>query len=299
MKYTLLLIAFCFTTLGLQAQWETVEGPKQWNLEKFVYAEGVLYGYSNHGIYKSTDEGYNWMLDRKVLNNSGLFVAEYVTNGSDHYLNPGTGVSITRIEPNGRVVNIPLDIRSLEGESVRNIAVFGGIIYAFVGQRTLYSTDRGETWQSIVNPMFEPYSFALFKGAMYVSGKDQLYRSGDMGQTWAMVRQFDGAYGVQLTAVNDFLYANAAFVNVYRSSDGFITDSQETNIFGEVDYNTLFAYHQNGLFSMVKRDVCAGFSVKVLTGRSIVGYKANICWLLPEEDCSTAPMGDGHLAPTW
>jgi photosystem II stability/assembly factor-like uncharacterized protein len=262
MKYTLLLIAFCFTTLGLQAQWETIECPKQSNLEKFAYAEGVLYGYSKHGIYKSTDEGYTWTLDRKVINRTGRLFSKYVTDGIDHYLDLGLGSSIVQVDVDGKVVDIPLNTNFLEGEFVRDIAAQSGVIYVLVGPRTLYSIDKGVTWQSVTNPEPNLFCFAFFKGAMYVAKNDKLYRSGDMGQTWVMVQQFNNAYVIQLTATPEFLFVNAGYITVHRSSDGFVSQSLETPILGKAGYDDLLAYNPSGQFSIINRDLCAGFSIK-------------------------------------
>jgi hypothetical protein len=287
MKCKLLLIAFCLTTLQMQAQWATIEGPKQENIENLAYTDGVLYGYSKHGIYKSTDEGYTWTLDRKVFNRAGVLAAEYVTDGSNHYINPGTGLSIMRVDADGSMVNIPLDIKPFEGEFVRTITADVGIIYVLVGIRTLYSTDQGDSWQSVTNPVPDVISFALFKGEMYVSNQNKVYRSTDMGQTWPHTAQISGAYGLRLSATTDFLFANAGYSAIYRSSDGSIFEHLETLVAGYGYFDDLIVYNPNGEFAIINRDECAGFSVNRSVNGTFVNFSDPIsnrhwaydCWV--------------------
>jgi hypothetical protein len=149
----LLFFIACLLAGTAQAQWSTITGPKDHNIQKLSYQDGVLYGYSRHGIYRSTDEGYNWTFDRKVIQrgfdpNFGI-VEQYLVDGSNHYFFTSFPTAIQRVEPNGELVNIELPAALSLSFSYRAFEADNGILYLFTYEGIYSSLDGGDNWQYV------------------------------------------------------------------------------------------------------------------------------------------------------
>jgi hypothetical protein len=263
MKSILLFVIACLLVLPVQAQWETIEGPKQTNIQKLDYADGVLYGYSRHGIYRSTDEGYNWVLDRSFNppdEISTFGVEQLIVDGSERYLKLNSSNRCYRIEPDGQTILLTGSDIFVGQEGVK-IHASGGILYALTYSTISYSFDRGVTWQG--NNVSG--NKTVFKGAIYLNKSGQLSRSFDFGITWTRI----GPTGIYLNGqfhnTDQHLFFVEGITKIRYSSDGFELDQRITSAvsFPWVN-NYQLVFNRNASIAAVRSDE-TGFSVALNT----------------------------------
>jgi hypothetical protein len=224
MKSILLLVFTCLLALSAQAQWEMVEGPRSSNIQQLCYADNTLYGLSKHAIYRSTDEGYYWELDRLMnppdeLNDIGI--EQFIVDGAERYLKQINSSKCYRIEPDGQLVLLA-GLRLYVGPWDVKIYASGGILYALNQSTVAYSFDRGATWQ--VNQVSG--NKTVFKGAIYLNQSGQLLRSHDFGITWTRVGPTNINVNGQFRSTDQHLFLVEGVTKIYYSSDGFDLDQR-------------------------------------------------------------------------
>jgi photosystem II stability/assembly factor-like uncharacterized protein len=224
MKSIFLLVFTCLLALSAQAQWETLEGPRSSNIQQLCYADNTLYGLSKHAIYRSTDEGYSWVLDRSFNPPDGmsvLGVKQLIVDGAERYMKLGAFNRCYRIESDGESVLLTgTDL--FAGQEEVKIHASGGILYALTHSTIAYSLDRGTTWQG--NNVSG--NKTVFKGAIYLNKSGQLSRSFDFGIAWTRVGPTGVYLNGQLHNTDQHLFFVESTTKILYSSDGFEADQR-------------------------------------------------------------------------
>jgi len=194
-------------------------------------------------IYRSTDQGNNWMLVLTAWDDIICFGRNYTSN----YLYAGritnsqhTQGGIYRSTDDG----MSWIFKGLDGRRVNNIFVNNdGTVFAACSSGDVNwggiwkSTDNGNTWTESLSALYDVFSIAKDdNGNLYAGTEDiestgwgALLKSEDNGQTWHRIGHFEGTSKVRGVTIdhNGVIYAATGGGSyVYRSLDGGINWDQ-------------------------------------------------------------------------
>lgn len=187
MRFIVLVVIFLTVMLNANATPPHKIGPQIRSL--VVAANGDLIALGNRGIYRSTDDGLNWI---KVSDNAGAIL---LLQGED-ILTVDVPGSIFRSKDAGlywkyagKTVDVPWADEIIQG-SVSNLSIDGnGTCYVCANAKSLQiSNDGGASWRQ-ANGLNECYGVAADKNDIYVLGMDSLLRSSDGGLHWSNISE--------------------------------------------------------------------------------------------------------------
>ena len=164
MKETISILCLsCLVVSQLSAQeapWEKTAGPPGLGVNVIYETNSILYaGTETQGVYKSTDNGLNWVtasngIERSsvsaiIVSNGNLLaaVASACPNSVDVFKSTDNGATWTPTS-------------GLTARVIRSFAIKGSLVYAVGGFGFFRSSDNGNTWEDLGGPIrvlgFEP-----------------------------------------------------------------------------------------------------------------------------------------------
>jgi hypothetical protein len=191
MKKILLLLSFLFVFTAVNAQWQqtSLNSVSVWSFG--VNGNTLFAGTIGNNIFKSSDNGNNW-----VAANTGLTYGYEEVNafgidgsniytGTTHdgiYLSTNNGSSWTNIKPmfNSNFANTP---------TVATIAMDGSNIYVGNGAGVFLSANYGSTWTTLNNGLPYGPSVLTINGSNIYAGiwGDGFYLSTNNGTNWTQM----------------------------------------------------------------------------------------------------------------
>ena len=199
MKNTMLsfgLVLLLVSSLNAQhAPWEKTAGPPGLTVTVIYKANNVVYaGTDTQGIYKSTDDGLNWIaanngIERASIKDIIAFDGNLLAAASSScpifnnvFKSTDNGDSWTSTDGIG-------------GQVVEAFAIKGSAIYATDaigrgGFGVWRSTDNGRTWQVVPSPIDDGGKMIVSDNAIIVAENNFIWRSTDDGASWDVVDQF-------------------------------------------------------------------------------------------------------------
>src|SRR5205807_958463 len=170
-------------------------GPPGLNVSVIYKANSVVYaGTDTQGIYKSTDDGLNWVaanngIERTAVRDisaSGPNVLAATSSGCPGFNN------VFKSTDNGTSWS---PTSGLDDKIVEAFAIKGSSIYATVGlglggNGVWRSTDNGNTWQVVPSPIENGGEIFVSDNAIIVAEDNFIWRSTDDGASWDVVEQF-------------------------------------------------------------------------------------------------------------
>lgn len=179
------------------AQWKQT-GLKNRNITSFAVSGNYLFAGSDSGVYRSTDNGLNWVAVNTGLTN--LKISCIMVDGNNLYLGTGnvneSGEGIfksSNLGTNWTAVNYGLPPTMLN--RISSLHSYGGKLFAG-GSCLGISTDSGSSWKVDTTYIFIENIFTsgknLFVGAYIIGGYPyKAFCSKDSGQTWSTVNQLN------------------------------------------------------------------------------------------------------------
>jgi photosystem II stability/assembly factor-like uncharacterized protein len=223
------LSAFCLvflTILSLSAQhapFEKTAGPPGLTVSVIYKANDIVYaGTHIQGIYKSTDNGLNWIAANNGIDRARI--SDIIASGPNVLAAASSNCSIFnnvfKSTDNGATWS---PTSGLGGKIVEAFAIKGSAIYATVGlglggNGVWRSTDNGNTWQVVPSPIENGGEIIVSDNAIIVAEDNFIWRSTDDGASWDVVEQF------VLTGISSFARAGtklfgAATTGIETSTD--------------------------------------------------------------------------------
>jgi photosystem II stability/assembly factor-like uncharacterized protein len=236
-------------------------------INSMVIKDSYVLAATSYGIYRSSDNGVTWEYvgyDTDFYN--GMYIdGNKIFAAASHYGYVSTDDGTTWV-----ALNI-YDVWSFYSSG--NLVIAGGVNKVFV------STDQGNNFTTITIPFnfsnvniytITAIGSVLFAGTSY----DGVYKSTDMGRTWAPAKEGMGPKDVRALTVTNFssLIAGAHYAGVFRSTNfganwsrsmsGFPAGSTISGLFASG--STVLAGTYDGVF----RSKDNGLTWKKLTGNS-------------------------------
>ena len=246
----LLTLFFLVTTLVVNAQWSTINGPfgNQGNNQiRNVAIDGstIFAVTTSLGVYYSTDDGLHWITFNNGLNLSQSYFNSIHINGDDIFLTSNKGVYKTTLSSGLWVLSnsgFP-PLNNFYG--VNHLEFNGTQIYAATGNGLYSSLDNGLTWGLLNNTQYA--TFVLFdNGKLYFTHSTGIKLSLDNGITWnSLGGQIIGCTSMLINneklfvGTTDSSYTTA---KIYSSIDG----GQNWTISDDNVYNRVNSLVKNG-----------------------------------------------------
>ena len=212
---------------GATAPWEKTGGPPGLNVSVIYKANSVVYaGTDTQGIYKSTDDGLNWVAANNGIERTA--VRDISASGGNVLAATSSGCpgfnDVFKSTDNGTSWN---PTSGLGGKIVEAFAIKGSSIYATVdlgvgGNGVWRSTDNGNTWQVVTSPIENGGKIIVSDNAIIVAEDNFIWRSTDDGASWDVVEQF------ALTGVSSFARAGTKLFAAENVGIETSTDNGET-----------------------------------------------------------------------
>ena len=203
-----LMVIFCLNH-KLEAQWIQTNGPSNQYVYKLSASAGKIFAGTGGGIFRTTDNGSNW-----VLLTNGISDSNYVyslatldsnifagTDFSGLYLSTNFGVTWTEI--GGGLIN-----------HVNTLTIDGMNVYAGTGNGVFRSTNLGETWSSHVLDSIWVYSILAEGTRLWVGSSHGVFFSKNTGINWEQINN-----GALNTTVFSFVKNES---NIYAGTDSGI-----------------------------------------------------------------------------
>ena len=201
-----LLLSVISSLSAQHAPWEKTAGPPGLTVTAIFKANNIVYaGTETQGVYKSTDNGLNW-----VAANAGIertSISDMILSGPN-LLAAGKGgcpsfLNVFKSTDNGETWS---GTTGLGGRIVRSFAIKGSFVYAAVASfpgssGVARSTDNGNTWQDVTSPIGNGGKSIVSDDAIIVAEDNFVWRSTDDGASWDVVEQF------ALTGISSFAKA--------------------------------------------------------------------------------------------
>jgi len=208
---------------GATAPWEKTAGPPGLETNVIFKANNIVYaGTETQGVYKSSDNGSNW-----VAANTGIertSISDLIFSGTNLIAavkaDCPTSLNVFNSTDNGVTWS---GTTGLSGRIVKSFAIKGSAIYAAVAlfpgsSGVARSTDDGNTWQDVASPIENGGESIVSDNAIIIAEDNFIWRSTDDGASWDVVEQF------ALTGISSFARAGtklfaAATTGFHTSTD--------------------------------------------------------------------------------
>lgn len=210
MKNTVRALYLLFLLLSsLRAQhapWEKTAGPPGLTVTVIYKANNVVYaGTDTQGIYKSTDDGLNWVAANNGIERASI--RDIIASGGNLLVAASSTCStfnnVFKSTDNGETWS---GTSGLAGRIVRSFAIKSPFLYAMFAalpgdSGIARSSDNGNTWQVIPSIITNAGKSIVSDNAIIVAEDNFIWRSTDDGASWDVVEQF------ALTGVSSFAQA--------------------------------------------------------------------------------------------
>lgn len=196
-----------------------------------------IFAGTNAGIYRSTDNGVNWLQVNNGLSN--LTVVSFLLNGTTLYA--GTADGIYNSTNNG---NTWTRNPGLINVMPNSIILANNTIYAGSGSGIYFSIDNGATWTRMTNaPTANIFNLAVLNGSTIFAGTNGIFRSTDYGANWTKVNNALGNSNViSLLSKGSIIYAGSQNGGgIYNSTDNGNNWTQLNNIFISLSIQSLYS----------------------------------------------------------
>jgi photosystem II stability/assembly factor-like uncharacterized protein len=209
---------------GATAPWEKTAGPPGIQTNVIFEADNIVYaGTDTQGVYRSTDNGLNW-----VPANAGIeraSISDIIASGSNllaaaksacpSYLN------IFKSTDNGATWS---GTSGLAGNVVHSFVIKGTSVWATFAalpkeSGIARSTDNGNTWQVVPSIITNAGEAIVSDNAIIVAEDNFIWRSTDDGMSWDVVEQF------ALTGIGSFAKAGTKLFGAARTGIQTSTDN--------------------------------------------------------------------------
>jgi photosystem II stability/assembly factor-like uncharacterized protein len=220
--YLLLLV---ISSLSAQhAPWEKTAGPPGLTVTVIYKANNIVYaGTDTQGIYKSTNDGLNWIVANNGIERASIH--DIIASGGNLLAAARSACSsfnnVFKSTDNGATWSTT---SGLNGKIVQSFAIKDGSIYAttafFPGSSGVSrSTDNGNTWQQVSSPIENGGEAFVSDNAIIVAEDNFIWRSTDDGASWDVVEQF------ALTGISSFARAGTKLFAAVRTGIMTSTDN--------------------------------------------------------------------------
>ena len=208
---------------GATAPWEKTAGPTGIQTNVIFEANNIVYaGTETQGVYKSTDNGLNW-----VAANAGIertSISDLIASGGNLLAAVSSGcpglLNVFKSTDNGQTWS---GTTGLAGSVVKSFAFKAPFLYAMFAalpgdSGIARSSDNGNTWQVIPSIITNAGKSIVSDNAIIVAEDNFIWRSTDDGASWDVVEQF------ALTGISSFARAGtklfgAATTGIQTSTD--------------------------------------------------------------------------------
>jgi hypothetical protein len=199
-------------------------------------------GTSNAGIYRSTNNGENWVtvnIGLSSVNIQALLV-------KDTIIYAGTAVALYRSTDNG--LNWGAYSSGMTNTNIRALAAKDSFIFAGTNGGGLYrSTNNGVIWTSAGLSGEMVITFAV-KGSRLFAGTaaSGIYRSTNNGTDWTQINTGMPGLTINALAAQDTNLYSATTWGIYRSSNDSswseVNEGLYSVLMGSADFTSLFVY---------------------------------------------------------
>jgi hypothetical protein len=214
MKKSLLIL---FLLLGARSdtfgQWVPTFGPYGGNVFCFATLGHNEFTGTDCGVFKSTNNGTNWIWSSVGLNKAILSLTvsgpNLLAGSLGIFLSTDSGISWNRVD-NNLITTSVMAFAAIDSE------LFAGAEYGGV----LVSTDHGHTWKS-TGTMMDTVgirSLAVYGTVLYAAGAGA-YRSIDSGVTWTPIGLTNTNGVLSLTTLGSNLFAGTQSEGIFLSTD--------------------------------------------------------------------------------
>src|SRR5437763_14222099 len=207
--HPLAISAFCLAILAissLSAQhvpFEKTAGPPGLTVTVIYKANNVVYaGTQLQGIYKSTDNGSNWIAANNGIDRARI--SDIIASGPNVLAATSSGCpgfnNVFKSTDNGTSWSPTsgLDDKIVEAFAIKGSAIYATVGLGLGGNGVWRSTDNGNTWQVVSSPIENGGKIIVSDNAIIVAEDNFIWRSTDDGASWEVVEQF------ALTGVSSF-----------------------------------------------------------------------------------------------
>ena len=209
---------------GATAPWEKTAGPPGVTTNVIFKANNIVYaGTQTQGVYKSTDDGLNW-----VAANAGIertAISDMIASGANLLAavkaDCPTSINIFKSTDNGATWT---GTTGLAGKIVNSLALKGNVVWAFFSalpndSGVARSTDNGNSWQIVSSIITNAGESIVSDNAIIVAEDNFIWRSTDDGASWDVVEQF------ALTGIGSFGKAGTKLFGAARTGIQTSTDN--------------------------------------------------------------------------
>ena len=209
---------------GAKAPWEKTAGPLGIQTNVIFEANNIVYaGTEMQGVYKSTDNGLNW-----VAANGGIertSISDMIVSGPNLLAAISSGcpglLNVFKSTDNGQTWS---GTTGLAGKVVRSFAFKSPFLYAMFAalpndSGIARSSDNGNTWQVIPSIITNAGKSIVSDNAIIVAEDNFIWRSTDDGASWDVVEQF------ALTGIASFGKAGTKLFGAARTGIQTSTDN--------------------------------------------------------------------------
>jgi photosystem II stability/assembly factor-like uncharacterized protein len=191
---------------GATAPWEKTAGPPGIHTNVIFEANNIVYaGTETQGVYKSTDNGSNWVAANAGIESASI--SDMIASGSNLLIAAQGGcpsyLNVFKSTDNGATWT---GTTGLNGKIVNSLAIKGTSVWATFfalpnNSGIARSTDNGNTWQVVPSPITDAGESIVSDQAIIVAEDNFIWRSTDDGASWDVVEQFN------LTGISSFAKA--------------------------------------------------------------------------------------------
>jgi photosystem II stability/assembly factor-like uncharacterized protein len=264
---------------GASAPWEKTGGPPGLTTNVIFKANNIVYaGTEMQGVYKSMDDGLNWVpanagIERASISDimaSGPNLLAAAKSSCPIYLN------IFKSTDNGATWS---GTSGLAGNVVHSFAIKDSSVWATFAalpneSGIARSTDNGNTWQVVPSIITNAGESIVSDNAIIVAEDNFIWRSTDDGISWDVVEQF------ALTGIGSFAKAGTKLFGAARTGIQTSTDNGASWTFEPFSDGTLsFSANSNTIFMGARSKVFkstdfGGTWIDVSTGLGKGGIQA-------------------------
>jgi photosystem II stability/assembly factor-like uncharacterized protein len=209
---------------GATAPWEKTAGPPGVTTNVIFEANNIVYaGTQTQGVYKSTDNGLNWLAANAGIERTSI--SDMIASGPNLLAavkaDCPTSINIFKSTDNGVTWT---GTAGLAGNIVNSLAIKKGVVWAFFSalpnqSGVARSTDNGNTWQIVPSVITNAGESIVSDNAIIVAEDNFIWRSTDDGVSWDVVEQF------ALTGIASFAKAGTKLFGAARAGIESSTDN--------------------------------------------------------------------------
>jgi len=248
--HPLAISAFCLAFLAISslsaqhAPFEKTAGPPGLTVTVIYKANNVVYaGTQIQGIYKSTDNGSNWIAANNGIDRARI--SDIIASGPNVLAATSSGCpgfnNVFKSTDNGTSWSPTsgLDDKIVEAFAIKGSAIYATVGLGLGGNGVWRSTDNGNTWQVVSSPIENGGKIIVSDNAIIVAEDNFIWRSTDDGASWDVVEQF------ALTGVSSFARAGTKLFAAENAGIETSTDNGETWDFSLFS-NGAYSFSSNG-----------------------------------------------------